>query len=211
MLNLRLFFALIVIMAICGGAQGKQLSLPQNQLIQIPSGITSTDLTGDGVPDTILKIWRENFNAHSYFITQFIKGTIDPKTLTGSEKIKKDSEGGLSGSEAPEAIGVEKNSGAFEHELISSGGADCVMHDYRVFIKNKKIFLVTGDIGLNEHFCSEDFVDFQIYKMAMNSEGVPGDTLFYFKPLKDFKSESKFSDVAAAFNANEKNIIGEVK
>ncbi len=102
---------------------------PQNKLLEIPPRISLADLTGDGKPETIFKSLRENFNAHSYFVTIFALSSF----MGGDGQNVDD----------PSIIGIETEHEIL-HELISSDYYECNRHENRLIFSHKNSILITA-------------------------------------------------------------------
>ena len=82
-----------------------------------------------------------------------------------------------------------------------SGGADCVMHDFRLLIstQHKPSLLVLADREMGETFVDEEHVTFKTYTLTQNIETVPGPPTFYFGLTDQRVAKRKYCDVEKAF------------
>src|SRR5262245_11255708 len=103
---LRLMAALLIVQ----GAWANSALLKTS--VKISNGLTRIDFTGDGREDLVLLSNQSNFNAHGVQIVTFY--TYDQDVLL--------------------AIPVELAAvGNRTREILVSGGADCILHDFRLF------------------------------------------------------------------------------
>jgi len=164
---------------------------PDLKLVRLHNGINSIDLTGDGKADSVVVAERDNFNAHSYEVSTVYVWTApskwDPNQLhvvpieRTADELKKDE---------PERLSV-----------ISGGGADCMLHDFRLFRndKNKSVILITADRDFGDSLTDSQHVTFKYYKLMKNLEGIPGWPAFYFKQCNEYVPKAKYCDVDVAF------------
>jgi hypothetical protein len=113
---LRLFLAFLLLVP-------AQTAFAQESFLSIQNGISHIDITGDGKPETLIKAWRENFNAHGFYTIQFLQNEKNNNLSV---------------------IGVES---PLENQEIYSflqteGGSDCITKDYRILQKGIASFLI---------------------------------------------------------------------
>jgi hypothetical protein len=116
------------------------------RVVKLVYGVNAVSFGPTGTQGTVLLGWRENFNAHGFGVgTVYLKapkGTIPTGfqnddvlgLVTVSDDIK----------DSKEALTV-----------TTSGGADCVLHDFRLLIStdHKPSLLVTADREMRETRC----------------------------------------------------------
>ncbi len=85
--------------------------------------------------------------------------------------------------------------------LISSGGADCRLHNFRLFIKtaDKSVVVITADRAFGETYGDAQPVMFKFYRLTVNREGLLGNALLFFQQFDERVSEAAYCDVDVAF------------
>ncbi len=83
-----------------------------------------------------------------------------------------------------------------------SGGADCVLHDFRLLIsnQNKPSLLVLADRKMGETFVDEESVTFKMYTLKQNIEQSSGPPTYYFDLTEQHTAKHKYCDVEKAFH-----------
>lgn len=179
----------------------------QGKLLEIPRGMTSVDLTGDGVPDYILKAWRENMNAHGFDAIMLLQGEKDISTKVLSFGQGK---GGI----AQTIIGIETDkTKPVLTDIGTAQAADCLFVDYRLLLRHGKVFLVEAERGPGkpgDPWCTNDTVKFTIYSMFHN-DGSYFAPEYYFTPSAVWTTKKQYTDVTDAFRENEKYLISMAK
>ena len=147
------------------------------------NGITPIDLLGDGTRAMMVVGRRENFNAHSFDLASLYV-QVDKQW------------------EAVTFFDAEAES----HQLTSSGGADCLLHDFRFVRKapHERLGLVVADRPLGGSFADDRPVVFKIYSLEHNKDGDPGRPTWYFQLRATRSSKKSYCDVGDAF-AHESN------
>jgi hypothetical protein len=158
---------------------------PAADIVKIGNGITLVDFTGEGKPDLIMSGHRENYNAHSFEVVSFyipvtentsktLKWNIIPILASGSEK----------------------------WQLNVSGGADCVLHDFRLLAGHGKdsATLILADRDLGEDYASPAKVTFTYYSLMRDSSSSPGLPPYAFKQSRTVDAKAAYCDVEEAFN-----------
>jgi hypothetical protein len=149
---------------------------------QIANGITKIRLTADGAKAMAVKGHRENFNAHSFEVVSFyvlVDGSWNLVPLFG------------------------KNMEKERYELTISGGADCVLHDFRLLqpAAGKNARLVLADREFGDTFADSMPVSFTIYELKKGAEQLPGMPNYWFEAVSTKKSSQPFCDVGEAFKS----------
>lgn len=174
------------------------------KLIEIAPDITRLDITHDGIPEMIMRLWRENGNAHSYYVIQFLQDNPGEKGFHD--------ENGTVWNGRYTLIAIDKHGErGLETDFKTYQGADCALIDYRLYINDKETYLIQGDRDFGESFADSRFVDFNIFKLVFNEEGLPGAPAYTFEPTGKIKTKVKYCDVNLAFEAEEDNIIKHLK
>jgi carbapenem resistance CarG-like protein len=155
-------------------------------VVPISYGVTNTDWTSDGVNDVIVLGRRENFNAHGFDVaTLYVVGAPHQ----GAKPILN----------LVPVLGQAKE----RFELLVSGGADCVLHDFRL-LQGKKpndVLLILADRELGESYAADADVTFETYALKVNEESVAGAPLYGFEKLSSSKAKKRVCDVEEAFKA----------
>lgn len=154
-------------------AAGQDPSRPGN-------GITRLDLLGDGTPSMMVVGKRENFNAHSFDVISLYvrieqRWEIVPFFDAGKEL----------------------------DQLTSSGGADCLLHDFRFFRRkpHAPLELVIADRDYGDSFVDVRPVTFRRYALTRNVDAEPGAPTWSFQLRATRVSEKSYCDVGGAFRS----------
>jgi len=85
--------------------------------------------------------------------------------------------------------------------LTVGGGADCLLHDFRLLKSQsgKTLQLVLADREFNISYVDKDTVVFSFYELKKNTEGLVGRPLFYFQRVRTQTAREKYCDVGEAF------------
>ena len=155
-------------------------------MIEIQPGLTKTDLNGDGKEETLLKVWRENFNAHGYYVLMFLQGDA-------------------SKNQPLSIIGIEnKDEKTIESSIETDQGADCTVADYRIFLSGKITYLIAAQKPVDKDGYDALLpVSFNIYKLEYNEEGAPGTPEWLFKYIRTTQTKQTYCDVDEAFKTEE--------
>jgi len=150
---------------------------------RIAYGINKIDLTGDGVPGMAVFARRENFNAHGFDVLTMYLNTSARYNNSPAWQI------------------VPVLDGSTEKlEISVSGGADCLIHDFRLSSSSQgRAQLVTADRDIGDNYGSSSAVTFQFYELRNNDEGIPGWPLYYFEHVRSSRSHHRYCDVGEAF------------
>jgi hypothetical protein len=124
------------------------------------NGITKVDLLGDGTPAMTVVGRRENFNAHSFDVTSLFVRLGDQWEVVPFF-----------------------DAGKEQDSLTSSGGADCLLHDFRLIRHNQHspFTLVLADRDYGDSFVSVQPVTFRVYQLARNESALPGAPTWSFQ------------------------------
>ncbi len=143
------------------------------------NGITSLDLLGNGTPSMTVVGKRENFNAHSFDVVSLYvrvdrRWEIVPFFDAGKE----------------------------QDQLTSSGGADCLLHDFRFFRRkpHAPLELVVADRDDGDSFVDTRPVTFRRYALARNVDSTPGAPTWSFQLGSTRRSAKSYCDVGEAFD-----------
>jgi hypothetical protein len=179
---IRILF-IVVTLTLLNISQGMAES-PSAKLVKLVNGVNSVDFTGDGIPDLIVIGRRDNFNAHGFDVVSFYIFTDDKEFSVKQWDIvpimKKEKE---------------------RLEVTVSGGADCILHDFRLLSGSSKTAasLILADRELRNSYADSETVTFTYFSLETNREGIPGEPRYYFKQSRVVKSKAKYCDVGEAF------------
>ena len=139
--------------------------------VAIHNGIESIELA-PGVKGMAISASRQNFNAHDFEVVSLYAQT----------------EVGLSIVPRFSAQGQERL------EITVSGGADCVLHDFRLLSATKEhpMTLVVADRNAGESFADTETVRFSFYDLKHNADGEVGRPLWYFDSSRNLESKGGF-------------------
>jgi len=146
--------------------------------------LNQIDLNGDKTDDMVIISRRENFNAHRFDVVSFYVYHTDP--VTGKKQLN--------------IVPIFDNKSE-RLEYIIGGGADCMLHDFRVYKNSKtdKTILVTADRELTQGYVASEKVEFSFFELTENTDGIPGFPIYYFDKNKTTISKDKHCDVNKAF------------
>ncbi len=157
---------------------------PRMETVKFSYGITKIDLTGQGQNAMLVLGRRENFNAHGFdVLTIYVVARALPtdRSIWHLVPVFRDEKERL--------------------ELTASGGADCLLHDFRLLKTPTKdgVRLIVAARELGQSYAEENNVTFEYYVLKKNSEGIAGRPLYYFEKSGSSKAKRKYCDVTAAF------------
>ena len=149
---------------------------PGISVIKIGNGITKVDFVGNGVPDLIISGHRENFNAHSFEVVSFYipvenNWNIVPIFENDKEKL----------------------------QITVSGGADCLLHDFRLIKSDpkKSATLIIADREMGDSYADQATVVFTYYTLVRREE--VGSPHYGFEKSRTQTAAVKYCDVGEAF------------
>ena len=142
------------------------------------------DLTGRGLPSMAVLAKRDNFNAHDFdVLALYVKTSLGNRDRSILRLVP-----------------------VFENEkeqltLYASGGADCLLHDFRLFTAphQRKVQLVVAEREMGGNFADAAAVTFKFYDLKENVEGIPGRPSYYFTLSHSQAAKQPYCDVGAAF------------
>jgi hypothetical protein len=159
--------------------------LDSYNIVRLHYGINRVDFNNDGREDLVLVARRGNFNAHSFDVVTFYSN--DPQNEEGHLGI------------VPMFDKEEKE----ELTLEVSGGADCVLHDFRLLKpkRGNQAMLIIAARKWSESFYEENTVTFSYFKLERNTLGTPGRPILYFSLSEVRQARAKHCDVNEAFRS----------
>jgi hypothetical protein len=161
-----------------GLTAGPALAAADPQLILINNGINEFVL-GDHKMMAV-RSWRDNGNAHGFDVVSFYETgeqlNLVPLFSSGNDKEK--------------------------YQLTVSGGADCVLHDFRLLkaAGKKPAQLIIADRDLSESYLEDNTVHFTYYDLVEGDRGAVGAPPLSFVATKNSVARHKFCDVNDAFD-----------
>jgi len=181
--RLRLIGVLTIVLVSMANAKCGEIANP----LPLHNGTNVVNLDGAGLTATVVIARRDNFNAHSFEVTTFFASL---KTEDEGEKELK-------------IIPIELTREKEVLHLITGGGADCVLQDFRVIPQpaERTAILITGEREFGRHFADSQHVTFRYYRLTRNTEGAVGRPALYFDFEKKAVSQKKYCDVNEAFEA----------
>lgn len=178
------FLNVVMLFAVGGFTQSGMAEPPYTNPVKLEFAANSVDFTGDGVADLVMLSHRENFNAHSFDVASFYvlveaedghprQWNIVPVMAKDKEKL----------------------------EVIVSGGADCVLHDFRLLAGSRTTpaALILADRDMGNSYADRGTVTFTYYTLASNTEGDPGSPRYSFEQSRVTTSKGRYCDVGKAF------------
>jgi hypothetical protein len=130
---------------------------------------------------------RDNFNAHGFdVLTMYVKSQpVDPRLLDWQI--------------VPVFENDQENKESLN--LTVSGGADCMLHDFRLLRERGQnhLTLIVADRTMGDSYVEFMPVQFKYYEFHKNSEGDIGRPFYYFTLTKTQTSSKPYCDVEQAF------------
>jgi hypothetical protein len=153
-------------------------------LVKVSNGLNSVDFTGDGISDLVVIGHRENFNAHSFEVASFY--------------ISVQTEGG--GAKQWDIVPLmDKNKEKFE--ITIGGGADCVLHDFRLIAGSGKVpaVLILADRDMGGSYADSEKVTFTFFRLITRKDNIAGFPPHSFERTSVKISNVHYCDVTEAF------------
>lgn len=175
-----------LLITLFGAHAARAEALAGYQVAHLVNGPNALRLQGHDV--TVVVASRENFNAHSFTLVTFY---MHDKGEDGKE----------SWSLVP-VFQEHKGKEDEQYGLTVSGGADCVLHDYRLLTASdgRPAVLIVADRDLGESYADDATVHFDYYELAQNQDGIPGRPGFYFAAKHSSTAHAVYCDVNDAFD-----------
>jgi hypothetical protein len=170
----------------------RALELATYKVVDLAYGVNLVDFGPIGTRGTVVLGWRENFNAHGFGVATFyltgLKGQtrgFQTGTMLGLVTIWDDAKN----SKEPLTV-------------MTSGGADCVLHDFRLLVpsQHKPSLLILADRMMGDSYFEENSVGFKVYVLKQNADQVAGSPTNYFELIDQFVANRKYCDVEKAFH-----------
>lgn len=170
--------AVLAVPALCTGA-------PSPAVVPVDNGVHQVTLGKQAL--TVVRAYRENYNVHSFDVVSFYAmGTGDAKGILNLVPV----------------FGDDKSREQEQSEITVGGGADCLLHDFRLLQPDgaQPARLVVAERDFGESYADSATVRFTYYRLARNDDGVEGAPALYFKLQKRASSRQKYCDVNDAFD-----------
>ncbi len=151
---------------------------PDRPPLRPGNGITQLDLLGDGTPAMAVVGRRENFNAHSFDVVSLFVRVGDQWEVVPLYDSDKE-----------------------QDSLTSSGGADCLLHDFRLVGHGPgtPLDLVMADRDYGDSFVAAMPVTFRRYRLVRNKDADFGWPTWRFQLRSTQTSARSYCDVGDAF------------
>jgi hypothetical protein len=166
----------------------QSVQLDGYSVVPIKNGITQFDFGAHDTkgaksrPGYIVLSRRENFNAHGFDLANFYAfGSGDGKGVLGTISF----------------FDGDKE----KFEASASGGADCLLHDFRLLEskKGKPPLLIVADRDPGDSYADEAAVTFIYFRLVENTSEDIGRPNLFFDRLAVRKVKKKYCDVGRAF------------
>lgn len=177
----------VALLVALGGAHAVQADgLAGYKVVHLVNGPNKLRLQGHDVTAVVAS--RENFNAHGFTLVTFYMHD-------------KDADGKAAWSLLP-VFEQRKGEEHEEYGVTVSGGADCVLHDYRLLSAGDghPAVLIVADREFGESYVDDAPVHFDYYELAHNEDDVPGHPEYYFAAKRSTTAHAKYCDVNDAFD-----------
>ena len=186
------FILLVALSSVCEAVDRPNIDLVHARPLRLVHGVNRfSDFDGKGHPAQIISAWRENMNAHGYNIYSILMPRPDRQTdwnLVTFETHDDDLKGG---SELDALYEKPYN----DEQVIAS-----VRFVKAQWKGTPATLAITArrDLSHTESFIDAVPVEFEIFTLAVNKEGVPGWPFYYFDRVEHFISDNRYcnSDLA---------------
>jgi hypothetical protein len=171
-----------VVALVLAASPASAIDLHDYAVVKVHRGINHIDLGVRGQHATVVVGHRDNFNAHSVDVTSVYLSARSPAAGLGIVGVWNDLQESL--------------------YLTTSGGADCLLHDFRLLRSptGAPPALVVADRPLRpgDTFGSNAPVAFEFYVLMHNDIGLPGQPAYWFKLVETRNTQAEYCDVGAA-------------
>jgi hypothetical protein len=156
------------------------IDLHDYSAVKLHRGINEVDLGVMGQHATVVVGHRANFNAHGFDVTTIYLSGDSPAA-------------GL------DIVGVWDDQKESLY-LTTSGGADCLLHDFRLLrsARGAPPAVVVAERQLRESFVEDSPVTFKLYVLMHNDIGLPGEPTYWFKLVETRNAKAAYCDVGVA-------------
>jgi hypothetical protein len=151
-------------------------------VVKLHGGLNNLALTFAGHRISVVIGHRENFNAHSFDVVTFY--------LSNGEL-----------SQGLDIVGIWDKDNEVLTEHVS-GGADCLLHDFRLLSTERRgpLMLVVADRPLLTSYADNAPVSFKFYTLKQKTDGLPGGPAYWFDLVETQTSKAAYCDVGVALS-----------
>jgi hypothetical protein len=174
--------ALLVIASGLAAATAVAMDVSGYAVVKLHRGLNNLDLGFAGRKFSVAIAHRENFNAHSFDVVTVYLSSGDP-------------------SQGLDIVGFwDKTKEGLT--LTVSGGADCLLHDFRLLESTRGMppMLVVAERPLVMSYADNEPVSFRFYALKQNTEGLPGEPAYWFDLVETRTSRRAYCDVGFALS-----------
>lgn len=157
------------------------------KVLPVDNGVNQLTLLGE--PAMAVRAWRENYNAHGFDVVSFYV-----RDKTAGEKAFWN---------LVPVFGQVAKADASEHlEITVGGGADCVLHDFRLLHSDddKRVMLVIAQRDMGDSFADAAPVHFTWYDLTKSEDEAPGEPWLSFRQTRTTQATKPYCDVEEAFD-----------
>jgi len=156
-------------------------------VIPVDNGVNTLTLLGE--PAMVVRAWRENYNAHGFDVVSFYA-----RDKASGEKAY--------WNVIPVFAQASRDALSERLEITVGGGADCVLHDFRLLRSNddKRVMLVVAQRDMGDSFADPATVHFTWYDLAKNEDEAPGEPWLSFRQTRVTQATKTYCDVEEAFD-----------
>jgi hypothetical protein len=154
----------------------------------LKNGINHVTLGGHEA--MVLVAERANFNAHDFTVTTiYMEG---PSAPSSSDRLMN----------IVPAFNDDPKEQYERLYLLTGGGADCVLHDFRILASthSKRTWLVRAERDMKLTFADAEPVHFDVYRLEENPDATPGRPTVYFEFDHRIQASKVYCDVDEAMN-----------
>jgi hypothetical protein len=158
------------------------------KVVPVNNGVNQLTLLGE--PAMAVRAWRENYNAHGFDVVSFYA-----RDKTAGEK--------AFWNLIPVFGQAAKGDPTERLEITVGGGADCVLHDFRLLHSDddKQVMLVIAQRDMGDSFADAAPVHFTWYNLVRNEDEAPGEPWLTFRQTRTTQAAKPYCDVEQAFDA----------
>jgi hypothetical protein len=157
------------------------------KVLPVNNGVNQLTLLGE--PAMAVRAWRENYNAHGFDVVSFY--------------VRDKAAGEKAFWNLVPMFGQVAKADISEHlEITVGGGADCVLHDFRLLRSDddKRVMLVIAQRDMGDSFADAAPVHFTWYDLTKNEDEAPGEPWLYFRQTRTSQATKPYCDVEEAFD-----------
>jgi hypothetical protein len=157
------------------------------KVVPVDNGVNTLTLLGE--PAMAVRAWRENYNAHGFDVVSFYV-----RDKAAGEK--------AFWNLVPVFGQAGKGELSERLEITIGGGADCVLHDFRLLRSDddKRVMLVVAQRDMGDSFADPAAVHFTWYDLAKNDDEAPGEPWLSFRQTRVTQATKPYCDVEEAFD-----------